>query len=92
MLLILGVVQNIGWAENICGFLSNVLSKTAYEVDKSCSSPKKEKNSKPLTGENVVPREQPIKINPNREKQGGILEKESPEIANSKDDPNGCQT
>ena len=57
-----------------------------------CSSPRKEKNSKPPTGENIVPREQKIKVNPNGGKQGGIPEKESPGIANTKSDPNGRQT
>ena len=42
--------------------------------------------------ENLVPHEQTIKLNPNGEKQGGIPEKESPGIANTKGDPNGRQT
>ena len=54
-----------------------------------CISPRKEKNRKPPTGENVVPREQTIKVNPDEWKQGGIPEKESPGIANPKSDPNG---
>ena len=58
----------------------------------TCSSPRKENNSKPPTGENVVPRKRTIKVNPNRGKQGGIPEKESPGIANPKGDPNGRQT
>ena len=57
-----------------------------------CSSPRKEKNSKPPTGENLVPREQTIKVIPNGVKQGGIPEKEYLGIANPKSDPNGCQT
>ena len=43
-------------------------------------------------GENVVPRELTIKVNPNGGKQGGIPKKESPGIPNPKDDPNGRQT
>ena len=53
---------------------------------------RKEKNSKPPTGENVVPREQTIRVNPNGGKQGGIPEKESPGIANPKGNPSGRQT
>ena len=56
------------------------------------SSPRKEKNRKPPIGENVVPCEQTIRVNPNRGKQGGIPEKESRGIANPKVDPNGRQT
>ena len=55
------------------------------------SSPTKEKNRKPPTGENVVPRERTIRVNPNRGKQGGIPKKESPGIANHKGDPGGRQ-
>ena len=54
----------------------------------TCSSPRKEKNSKPPTGENVVPCKRTIKVNPNGGKQGGIPEKEYPGIANPKSDPN----
>ena len=43
-------------------------------------------------GENVVPRERKIKVNPNRGNQGGIPKKESLGIANPKGDPNGRQT
>ena len=43
-------------------------------------------------GENLVPRGQTIKVNPNGGKQGGIPKKESPAIANPKSDPNGRQT
>ena len=57
-----------------------------------CSSPRKEKNSKPLTGVNVVPRERISRVNPNRGKQEGIPKKESPLIANPKGDPSWCQT
>ena len=57
-----------------------------------CSSPRKEKNSKPTTGENIVPHKQISRVNPNRGKQGGIPEKESPGIANPKDDPSWRQT
>ena len=39
-----------------------------------CSSPRKEKNSKPPTGENLVPHELITRVNPNRGKQGGIPE------------------
>ena len=55
------------------------------------SSPRKEKNRKLPTGENVVPREQTIRVNPN----GGkvvIPEKESSGIANPKGYPIGLQT
>ena len=57
-----------------------------------CSSPRKEKNSKPPTGGNVFPCKETIKVNPNRGKQRGIPEKESPGIANNQSDPNGRQT
>ena len=62
-----------------------------YHYD-TWGSPRKEKNRKPPTGENVVPREQTIRVNPNRVKQGGIPEKESPGIVNPKGDPSGRQT
>ena len=52
----------------------------------------KRRTVKPPTGENIVPREQTIKVNPNMGKQGGIPEKEYPGIANPKGDPNKCQT
>ena len=55
-------------------------------------SPSKEKNRKPPTGENVFPREQNIRVNPNGGKQGGIPEKESLGIANPKGDLSGRQT
>ena len=42
-------------------------------------------------GENWVPSEHTINVNPNGGKQGGIPEKESPGIANPKGDLNGCQ-
>ena len=58
----------------------------------SSSSPRKENNSKPPTGENVVPREQIIQVNPNGGKKGEIPEKESTGIANPKGNPNGRQT
>ena len=58
----------------------------------ACSSQRKEKNNKPPTGGNLVPRERTIKVNPNGRKQGGIPEKESLGIANPKGDPNGRQT
>ena len=61
-------------------------------VYNECISPRKEKNSKPPTGENVVPRKQTIRVNPNGEKQGGIPKKESPGIANPKGDLSGRQT
>ena len=57
-----------------------------------CSSPRKDKNSKPPTGENVAPREQTIKVNPNGGKQGNIPVKEYLGITNTKSDPNRCQT
>ena len=44
-------------------------------LNKTWSSPRKEKNGKPLTGENVVSCEQTIRVKPNRGKQGGIPEK-----------------
>ena len=56
------------------------------------SSARKEKNRKPPTGENVVTREQTIRVNPNGEKQVGITKNESPGIANPKGDPSGSQT
>ena len=58
----------------------------------SCSSPRKENNIKPPTGENVVPHEQTIRVNPNERKQGGITEKESLGIANPKGNPNRRHT
>ena len=69
-------------------------STGAYIILYQCgySSPRKEKNSKPPTGGNVVPREKTIKVNPNGGKQGGIPVKEYTGIANTKSDPNRCQT
>ena len=52
-----------------------------------CSSPIKEKNGKPTTGENVFPHKQTIRVNPNRGKQGGIPKKESLGIADPKGNP-----
>ena len=43
-------------------------------------------------GENVVTREQTIRVNPKGGKQGGTPKKEFPGIANTKGDPNGRQT
>ena len=43
-------------------------------------------------GENVVPHEITIKVNPNKGKQGGIPEKESLWITNPKGDPNRRRT
>ena len=57
-----------------------------------CSSPRKEKNSKPPTGGNIVPHKQIIRVNPNGGKKGGIPEKESPGIANPKGDMSWRQT
>ena len=57
-----------------------------------CSPPRKEKNSKPPTGENVVPCKRIIRVNPNGGKQGGIPEKESTGIANTKGDLSWRQT
>ena len=56
------------------------------------SSPRKEKKMKPPTGENVVPWEQTIRVNPNGGKQGLFLKKESLGIANLKVYPNRRQT
>ena len=50
----------------------------------SCSSPRKDKYSKPPTEKCVVPHERIIRVNPKGEKQGVIPEKESPGIANPK--------
>ena len=57
----------------------------------ACSYPRKEKNSKPPTVENVVPRERISRVNPNGGKQGGIPEKESPGISNPKGNPSWRQ-
>ena len=57
-----------------------------------CSSPRKEKNSKPPTGRSVVPHERISRFNPNGGKQGGIHKTESPGILNLKDDPSWRQT
>ena len=57
-----------------------------------CSPPRKEKISKPPTGENVVPHEQISRVNPNGGEQEGIPEKEYPGIANPKEDPSWRQT
>ena len=43
----------------------------------------------PQRGENVVPRDRTIRVNPNRGKQGRIPKKESTGIANPKGDPSG---
>ena len=55
------------------------------------SSLRKEKNRKPPMGENVVTREQKIRVNLKGGKQGGTPKKESPRIANPKGDPSRCQ-
>ena len=57
-----------------------------------CSSPRKENNSNPPTGENLVPHEQISRVNPSRGKQGGISEKEYKGIANTKGDQSWRQT
>ena len=46
----------------------------------------------PLRGKTEFLPNKTVKVNPNRGKQGGIPEKESPGIANNKSNPNGCQT
>ena len=46
---------------------------------------------KPLQGKTEFLENKTIKVNPNWGKQGGIPEKESPEIVNNKSDPNGRQ-
>ena len=65
--------------------LSSITKQILWHL---CSSTRKENNSKPPTGENVVPRKRTIRVNPNEEKQGGIPEKGYPGIAN----PNGDQS
>ena len=45
----------------------------------------------PLRGKTDLLANKTIKVNPNGVKQGGILKKESPGIANNKSDPNGRQ-
>ena len=54
--------------------------------------PRKEKNRKPPTGENVVPCEWIFRVNPNGGKQGGIPEKEYTGIENPKGDPSWRRT
>ena len=76
--------------ESLTTFL--LVQRFEVNVMNKCRSTRKEKNNKPTTGENVVPRERTIKVNPNGGKQGRIPEKESPRIANPKSDPNGRQT
>ena len=56
------------------------------------SSPRKDKNRKHPTEENVVPCEQTIGVNPNGGEQGGIPKKESPGIASPKGNPSWRQT
>ena len=68
------------------------VSQNTTKLGYACISPRKEKNSKPPTGENIVPRERKIKVNPNGIKQWGIPKKESPGIGNPKGDLNGRQT
>ena len=63
-----------------------------HPILRKFTPPRKENNSKPPTGGNVLPRERTIKVNPNRGKQGGIPKKESPGIANPKGDTNRRQT
>ena len=67
-------------------------NKQNMQVNNVCSSPRKEKNSKPPTGENVVPCEQIIKTKTNGGKQGEIPENKSSGIVNPKSDPNRRQT
>ena len=55
------------------------------------SSPRQENISKPPTGKTEFLADERIKVNPNGEKQGEILEKESPGIANNKTDQNRRQ-
>ena len=59
---------------------------------KGCSSPRKEKNSKPPIEGNVVPHEGISRLNPKGGKQGVIPEKESPGIANPRRDMRWRQT
>ena len=84
-------LQTINHNNNTLGY-NTKYQGIPYMVVITCSSPRKENNRKPPTGENVIPRKQIIKVNPNRGKQGGIPEKESPGIANTKGNPNGHQT
>ena len=65
-------------AQYIATFLSfNIIKGDDIHdwVEMICSSPRNKKNSKHPTGENVVPRERTIKLNPNRRNQGGIPKK-----------------
>ena len=75
----------------ILGFQYNLVTGI-YILEDRCSPPGREKNSKPPTGEILVPHEQTIKLKPNGVKQGGTPEAKSPGIANPKGDPNGRQT
>ena len=54
--------------------------------------PKKGEEYKTPTGKNLVPRERTIRVNPNRKKQEGIPDKESPAIENLEVNLNGRQT
>ena len=65
---------------------------TALKRERVCSSPAKEKNSKPPTGEILVPHEQIRRVNPDGGKQGGISKKESTGITNPKGFPSWRKT
>ena len=73
----------------ICGEMTWLTYLTRTVI--ICSSPRKEKNSKPPTGKTEFLVNEIIKVNPNGGKQVGIPDKESPGIANNQSDPNGCQ-
>ena len=51
----------------------------------------KRRTVNPLRGKTELLANETIEVNPNRGKQGGIPEKESPGITNKKSDPNGRQ-
>ena len=52
----------------------------------------RKRTANPLRGKTEFLANKTIKVNPNRVKQVGILEKESPGISNPKGDPNRDQT
>ena len=62
------LIQISQWSEfgTLWNFRYPSVDMTIPKVSHICSSQRKEKNRKPPTGENIVPRKRTIRVNPNR--------------------------
>ena len=71
---------------------SHNLGSSSYTKNETDGFPQERRRiGNPQRGENIVPHKLTIRVNPNRGKQRGITERESPGIANSKGNPSGRQ-